>query len=166
LTLPTKTVGSLGPVKTDVRAYLRPDSELPAVELEAIKDAIIANATAIDGLPEVTVYSAQTVGSNPAQIYIDAGGIDAQYEILISARRSDGGAPGRTGLFSYRAVRSVEVEEIASIGMHADYGSGVTAEAWSITIGDGGSFKLQVLVTGAVGSTVEWRAVVRRWVTG
>ena len=46
-TLPTKAIGSLGPVKTDNRAYLRPTEELPAVELEAIKDAIIENATAI-----------------------------------------------------------------------------------------------------------------------
>lgn len=43
--LPTKTAGSLGPVKTDNRAYLRPDSELPAVELEQIKTWIIALAT-------------------------------------------------------------------------------------------------------------------------
>jgi hypothetical protein len=39
---PTKAIGSLGPVKTDNRAYRRPSSELPAAELEAIKDAIIA----------------------------------------------------------------------------------------------------------------------------
>lgn len=39
--LPTKAVGSLGPEKTDSRAYVNPGTELPAIELEAIKSAII-----------------------------------------------------------------------------------------------------------------------------
>lgn len=56
-TLPTKTIGSLGPVKTDSRAYLRPTSELPATELEAIKQAII------DVTTEVGLTDATTAGS-------------------------------------------------------------------------------------------------------
>lgn len=57
MTLPTKTIGSLGPVKTDNRAYLRPDSELPAVELEAIKDAVIANAGSRSGPDSRSYFS-------------------------------------------------------------------------------------------------------------
>jgi hypothetical protein len=55
--LPTKAIGSLGPVKTDNRAYLRPTSELQATELEAIKQQIIDNAT------EIGLTDGSTVGS-------------------------------------------------------------------------------------------------------
>lgn len=46
----TKTVGSLGPVKTDTKAYTRTTSELAAAEIEAIKDALIDHADAINTL--------------------------------------------------------------------------------------------------------------------
>lgn len=64
---PTKTIGSLGPVKTNTRAYLRPSSELSADELEQIKDWIIALATeigALDGSTEGSIWEA--IGGAPA----------------------------------------------------------------------------------------------------
>jgi hypothetical protein len=99
--LPTKTIGSLGPVKSDTRAYLRPTQELPAVELEAIKQQVIDNATEIgltDGSTAGSLREAtQTAGPSleVGSLLWEWNGTDlAQFDATPLDYERDLGSPG------------------------------------------------------------------------
>jgi len=184
--IPEKTAESVGVDVSDRPRPLDRDPryETNAAEFNALRDAVIANASTI-GLADgstagslearvpvdvpVSHHAVKTTDDTPAPIYVDPlPANNAQYEILVSARKTTLAAAGAYGIFSYRAVRSVDSEAavtVASIAMHADTGPGVTNETWSIAIQDDGAGTLEVEVTGAAQSTVQWHAVVRRWAT-
>lgn len=66
--IPTKTEDSLGIVKQDVLPYTNPNTQVPAVQFERLKDAVIANALAV-GLGD---------GSTQGSVVQRLNGIDAR----------------------------------------------------------------------------------------
>lgn len=83
---PTKAIGSLGPEKTNTRAYLRPSSELSAAELEVMKDWIIALAQEIgidDGSTPGSLWEAIGGGGpwkSSVRVAVDSGTLTSDFE--------------------------------------------------------------------------------------
>lgn len=180
-TLPTKTVGDLGPVKADTRAYLNTSTELAAAELEAIKQWII------DVVTEVGLSNGSTAGSlragnsgdvrqtfdnllteddTPTVIFTETDPADRQYEISVSAKDVTSDAAGDMGVFTYRAYRTTDDVSgvvVDAVECHTDFGPGPETNSWTIAIQDGGGGFLEIEVTGEASKDIEWRAVVRSW---
>lgn len=179
-TIPEKSEASIGREKRDRPRPLPYDEryETTAAQFERLKTAVRELAEAVGLEDGSTVGSLErlkaveasitTEDATPASLYLDAITGNAQFEILVSARESTLLAAGDYAIFSYRAVRSANSEgvvTVAAVAMHADTGPGVSPGGWAISIQDDGNGQLEVRVTGAASATVDWKAVVRRWVT-
>lgn len=148
--LPTKTVGSLGPVKTDSRAYLRPSSELPAVELEAIKDWIILLATEIGDTDGSTAGSIWEALGGTSEFKNSVRGVSTANVNLVSDAEAGDTldelelAPGDRWLFAGQTTA-------ADRGIYVIQASGAPVRAADMLAGTGaaGAFMLGREGTGA-----------------
>jgi hypothetical protein len=106
--IPEKTEESLGIVKSDVLPYTDPETQVPAAQYERLKDAVIANATAI-GLGD---------GSTPGSLtaLMTALG-EATLRIRVCAAVSQVGTAERSvGMFRLIAGQSFDASVVIGAG--------------------------------------------------